>query len=64
MGGRAENEGFAMTRPAGSYYVIGYGGTLDIPTLDVISTEPQHHRQHRRHLQRAGRSAREARQRA
>jgi NAD+-dependent secondary alcohol dehydrogenase Adh1 len=35
----AENEGFAMTRPTGSYYVIGYGGTLDIPTLDVISTE-------------------------
>ena len=35
----AENEGFAMTRPAGSYFVIGYGGTLVIPTLDVISTE-------------------------
>jgi NAD+-dependent secondary alcohol dehydrogenase Adh1 len=35
----AENDGFAMTRPAGSYYVIGYGGTLTIPTLDVISTE-------------------------
>jgi NAD+-dependent secondary alcohol dehydrogenase Adh1 len=35
----AENDGFAMTRPAGSYYVIGYGGTLTIPTLDIISTE-------------------------
>ena len=35
----AENEGFAMTRRAGSYFVIGYGGTLVIPTLDVISTE-------------------------
>jgi NAD+-dependent secondary alcohol dehydrogenase Adh1 len=35
----AENDGFAMTRPAGSYYVIGYGGTLHIPTLAVISTE-------------------------
>ena len=35
----AENEGFAMTRPTGSYYVIGYGGTLNIPTLAVISTE-------------------------
>jgi NAD+-dependent secondary alcohol dehydrogenase Adh1 len=35
----AENEGFQMTRPNGSYYVIGYGGTLSIPTLDVISTE-------------------------
>jgi NAD+-dependent secondary alcohol dehydrogenase Adh1 len=35
----AENEGFAMTRAGGSYYVIGYGGTLTIPTLDIISTE-------------------------
>jgi NAD+-dependent secondary alcohol dehydrogenase Adh1 len=35
----AENDGFAMTRPAGSYYVIGYGGELHIPTLDIISTE-------------------------
>ncbi|WP_328324648.1 NAD(P)-dependent alcohol dehydrogenase [Kribbella sp. NBC_00382] len=35
----AEQDGFAMTRPAGSYYVIGYGGELRIPTLDVISTE-------------------------
>ena len=35
----AENEGFAMTRPGGSYSVIGYGGSLTIPTLDIISTE-------------------------
>jgi NAD+-dependent secondary alcohol dehydrogenase Adh1 len=35
----AENDGFAMTRRAGNYFVIGYGGTLTIPTLDVISTE-------------------------
>ncbi len=35
----AENEGFDMTRPAGSYFVIGYGGTLTIPTLDIVSTE-------------------------
>ena len=35
----AENDGFAMTRPAGSYFVIGYGGTLTVPTLDIISTE-------------------------
>jgi NAD+-dependent secondary alcohol dehydrogenase Adh1 len=35
----AEDDGFAMTRPAGSYYVIGYGGTLTIPTMDIISTE-------------------------
>jgi NAD+-dependent secondary alcohol dehydrogenase Adh1 len=35
----AEMDGFAMTRPAGSYYVIGYGGEVHIPTLDIISTE-------------------------
>jgi NAD+-dependent secondary alcohol dehydrogenase Adh1 len=35
----AEADGFAMTGEAGSYYVIGYGGTLHIPTLDIISTE-------------------------
>jgi NAD+-dependent secondary alcohol dehydrogenase Adh1 len=35
----AEQDGWNMTRPAGSYFVIGYGGTLHIPTLDIISTE-------------------------
>jgi NAD+-dependent secondary alcohol dehydrogenase Adh1 len=35
----AENDGFAMTRRAGSYFVIGYGGTVTIPTLDIIATE-------------------------
>jgi NAD+-dependent secondary alcohol dehydrogenase Adh1 len=35
----AENDGFAMTCAGGSYYVIGYGGQLTIPTLDIISTE-------------------------
>ncbi|MFC4116657.1 NAD(P)-dependent alcohol dehydrogenase [Nonomuraea zeae] len=35
----AEQDGFAMTARAGSYYVIGYGGTVRIPTLDIISTE-------------------------
>ncbi len=35
----AEQDGFAMTRPGGSYFVIGYGGTVHIPTLDIISTE-------------------------
>jgi len=35
----AEADGFAMTARAGSYFVIGYGGTLHIPTLDIISTE-------------------------
>jgi NAD+-dependent secondary alcohol dehydrogenase Adh1 len=28
-----------MLRPAGSYYVIGYGGTLSVPLIDIISTE-------------------------
>src|ERR687888_1961679 len=35
----AEADGFAMTGGAGSYFVIGYGGTVHIPTLDIISTE-------------------------
>jgi NAD+-dependent secondary alcohol dehydrogenase Adh1 len=35
----AETDGWNMTAPAGSYFVIGYGGTLHLPTLDVISTE-------------------------
>ena len=35
----AEKEGLAMTRRAGSYFVIGYGGSVDVPTIDLISTE-------------------------
>jgi NAD+-dependent secondary alcohol dehydrogenase Adh1 len=35
----SEAIGLAMTRRAGSYYVIGYGGRVDVPTLDLISTE-------------------------
>jgi NAD+-dependent secondary alcohol dehydrogenase Adh1 len=35
----AEKQGLAKTRRAGSYYVIGYGGTVTIPTIDLISTE-------------------------
>jgi NAD+-dependent secondary alcohol dehydrogenase Adh1 len=35
----AEKDGFAMTARAGSYYVIGYGGQVEIPTLDIIATE-------------------------
>jgi len=35
----AEADGWAMTGAAGSYYVIGYGGELRIPTLDIITTE-------------------------
>jgi NAD+-dependent secondary alcohol dehydrogenase Adh1 len=35
----AEMDGWNMTAPNGSFYVIGYGGELHIPTLDIISTE-------------------------
>jgi NAD+-dependent secondary alcohol dehydrogenase Adh1 len=35
----AEARGLTMTRRAGSYFVIGYGGRVDIPTIDLISTE-------------------------
>jgi NAD+-dependent secondary alcohol dehydrogenase Adh1 len=35
----AEMDGWTMTAPAASYFVIGYGGTVTIPTLDIISTE-------------------------
>jgi NAD+-dependent secondary alcohol dehydrogenase Adh1 len=35
----AEADAFAMTRRAGSHFVIGYGGTVEVPTLDIISTE-------------------------
>ena len=37
--GGATKEGTAMLRRAGNYYVIGYGENIDIPTIDVISTE-------------------------
>lgn len=35
----AEHDSWAMTRRAGSDYVIGYGGAVDVPTIDIISTE-------------------------
>ncbi|HEX4829464.1 MAG TPA: NAD(P)-dependent alcohol dehydrogenase [Trebonia sp.] len=35
----AEMDGWTMTAAGGSYFVIGYGGTITIPTLDIISTE-------------------------
>jgi NAD+-dependent secondary alcohol dehydrogenase Adh1 len=34
-----EADGVAMTRNAGSYFVIGYGGKVDVPTIDIISRE-------------------------
>ncbi len=35
----AEKDAWQMTRRAGSHYVIGYGGTVDVETIDLISTE-------------------------
>src|SRR5947209_16684851 len=35
----AEMDGWHMTAPAGSYFVIGYGGELRIPTLDFVAGE-------------------------
>jgi NAD+-dependent secondary alcohol dehydrogenase Adh1 len=35
----ATADGVAMLRDGGSYYVIGYGENLDIPTIDIISRE-------------------------
>jgi NAD+-dependent secondary alcohol dehydrogenase Adh1 len=32
-------DGVAMLREAGSYFVIGYGENINIPTIDVISSE-------------------------
>lgn len=37
--GGTEAEGVAMTRQAGSYFVIGYGGRVEVPTIDIISRE-------------------------
>jgi NAD+-dependent secondary alcohol dehydrogenase Adh1 len=37
--GGAENDAWQMTAPAGSQYIIGYGGELRIPTLDFVGGE-------------------------
>ena len=31
--------GLAMTRNDGFYYIVGYGGRVDVPTLDMIASE-------------------------
>ena len=46
--GGATADGVAMLRRAGTYYVIGYGGNIDVPTIDIISTRDQLRRQPRR----------------
>lgn len=35
----AEHDAVRMLRRAGSHYIIGYGGSLNVPTIDIISTE-------------------------
>jgi NAD+-dependent secondary alcohol dehydrogenase Adh1 len=35
----ALEDGVGMLREAGSYYVIGYGENLNVPTIDIISEE-------------------------
>ncbi|MCG8324203.1 MAG: NAD(P)-dependent alcohol dehydrogenase [Thiotrichales bacterium] len=37
--GDAVANGLAMTRNAGSYYIVGYGGKIDLPTIDMITSE-------------------------
>jgi len=35
----AETQGWNLARRAGSHYIIGYGGTVNVPTIDIISSE-------------------------
>ncbi len=35
----AQQDAVKMLRGAGSHYIIGYGGRLDVPTIDIISNE-------------------------
>lgn len=37
--GGATSEGIRMLRRAGDYHVVGYGENIDVPTIDIISTE-------------------------
>ncbi|HEY5822199.1 MAG TPA: zinc-binding dehydrogenase, partial [Propionibacteriaceae bacterium] len=37
--GGATAEGVAMLRRAGNYYVVGYGENINVPTIDIVSTE-------------------------
>jgi NAD+-dependent secondary alcohol dehydrogenase Adh1 len=37
--GGSTSEGVRMLRRAGSYYVVGYGENINIPTIDIISSE-------------------------
>jgi len=37
--GEAVARGLAMTRNGGTYYIVGYGGKIELPTLDMITAE-------------------------
>ena len=37
--GGATSEGVQMLRRAGEYHVVGYGENINVPTIDIISTE-------------------------
>ena len=37
--GSTMDEGLAMTRKGGYYFVVGYGGTLKVPTIDLVVGE-------------------------
>ncbi len=37
--GGATAEGVAMLRQAGSYFVVGYGENISVPTIDIVSSE-------------------------
>jgi NAD+-dependent secondary alcohol dehydrogenase Adh1 len=37
--GESITQGLAMTRNAGYYYIVGYGGKIDLPTIDMITSE-------------------------
>ncbi len=37
--GDAVAMGLAMTRNGGSYYVVGYGGRIELPTIDMVTSE-------------------------
>jgi len=37
--GEAVANGLAMTRNGGFYYIVGYGGKIELPTIDMITSE-------------------------
>jgi NAD+-dependent secondary alcohol dehydrogenase Adh1 len=37
--GGSTAEGIRMTRRAGDYHIVGYGENIDVPTIDLISSE-------------------------